>query len=181
MNERALVPRGVFKSYSVWAIFMFAFQTRFSLLLLTYYVSRSCLVSDSCTILMVPPFAQIPIYFQAVKNHTATDSGVDILAFSTFPLSPQPFLLILTLPLTLHSALNRLHRHHLRTNRRSNRSILAFLDRRTSLHRPRLRTPLHRRRTYSHGPNHWFPNSRRSRRRINDAEQSFRDSSRVQG
>lgn len=41
LNDRGLVPRGVFKSYSVWAIMIFALTTRFSFLMLIYYVRRT--------------------------------------------------------------------------------------------------------------------------------------------
>ncbi|GAA5961653.1 hypothetical protein JCM3765_000464 [Sporobolomyces pararoseus] len=59
LGDRALVPPRIFKDYSIWAICVTCFMTRCSMLVLTYY---------------------IPIYYQAAKNHTATKSGVDILA-----------------------------------------------------------------------------------------------------
>lgn len=60
MGDRALVPPKVFKSLSVYAICGSAFFTRCALLMFTYY---------------------IPIYYQAVRHHDATKSGIDILAF----------------------------------------------------------------------------------------------------
>ncbi|BGP49968.1 hypothetical protein JCM10450v2_005873 [Rhodotorula kratochvilovae] len=60
MGDRAMVPGKIFKSVSIYAILVSAFMTRCSLLIFTYY---------------------IPIYYQAVRNHNATKSGVDILAF----------------------------------------------------------------------------------------------------
>ncbi|GAA6048504.1 hypothetical protein JCM3770_006526 [Rhodotorula araucariae] len=60
MGDRAMVPGKIFKSVSIYAILVSAFVTRCSLLIFTYY---------------------IPIYYQAVRNHDATQSGVDLLAF----------------------------------------------------------------------------------------------------
>ncbi|GAA6004221.1 hypothetical protein JCM10207_002489 [Rhodosporidiobolus poonsookiae] len=60
LGDRAMVPVKIFKSFSIYAIAFAAFLTRCSLLIYTYYV---------------------PIYYQAVKHHNATKSGVDILAF----------------------------------------------------------------------------------------------------
>ncbi|KAJ7610298.1 ABC transporter [Mycena polygramma] len=60
LGERAMTPTSIFKSSSVWAICAYSFLTRFSLLLFSYY---------------------IPIFYQAVRNHTATDSGIDLLPF----------------------------------------------------------------------------------------------------
>ncbi|KAF7358092.1 Major facilitator transporter-like protein [Mycena venus] len=60
MGERAMTPTGIFKSRSVWAILAYSFLTRFSLLLFSYY---------------------IPIFYQAVRDHTATKSGIDLLPF----------------------------------------------------------------------------------------------------
>ncbi|GJN92806.1 hypothetical protein Rhopal_005844-T1 [Rhodotorula paludigena] len=60
MGDRAMVPGKIFKSFSIFAILVSSFMTRCSMLIYTYY---------------------IPIYFQAVRNHDATQSGVDILAF----------------------------------------------------------------------------------------------------
>ncbi|GAA5850295.1 hypothetical protein JCM3766R1_001160 [Sporobolomyces carnicolor] len=59
LGDRALVPPRIFKDYSIWAICVNCFMTRCSMLILTYY---------------------IPIFYQAARNHSATDSGVDILA-----------------------------------------------------------------------------------------------------
>ncbi|GAA5937593.1 MDR family MFS transporter [Sporobolomyces koalae] len=59
LGDRALVPPRIFKDYSIWAICVTAFMTRCSMLILTYY---------------------LPIYYQAAKHHSATKSGVDILA-----------------------------------------------------------------------------------------------------
>ncbi|GAA5876984.1 hypothetical protein JCM1840_007089 [Sporobolomyces johnsonii] len=58
LGDKAMVPGKLFKSISVYAILVSCFMTRCSMLLLTYY---------------------IPIYYQAVKHHDATKSGVDIL------------------------------------------------------------------------------------------------------
>ncbi|GAA5935601.1 hypothetical protein JCM3775_003364 [Rhodotorula graminis] len=60
LGDRAMVPGKIFKNVGVYAICISAFMTRCSLLILTYY---------------------IPIYYQAVRNHDATQSGIDILAF----------------------------------------------------------------------------------------------------
>ncbi|TNY17839.1 ABC transporter [Rhodotorula diobovata] len=60
LGDRAMVPGKIFKSIGVYGILVSAFMTRCSLLILTYY---------------------IPIYYQAVRNHNATQSGIDILAF----------------------------------------------------------------------------------------------------
>ncbi|GAA5998545.1 hypothetical protein JCM11641_006832, partial [Rhodosporidiobolus odoratus] len=63
MGENAMVPITIFspgKRTSIVSILVSAFMTRCSLLIFTYY---------------------IPIYYQAVKHHDATKSGVDILAF----------------------------------------------------------------------------------------------------
>jgi hypothetical protein len=43
-----------------WAILVFSFLTRFSLLLFSYYV---------------------PLFYQAARHHSATKSGVDLLPF----------------------------------------------------------------------------------------------------
>ncbi|GAA5957324.1 hypothetical protein JCM21900_000808 [Sporobolomyces salmonicolor] len=58
LGDKAMVPGKLFKAISVYAILVSCFMTRCSMLLLTYYV---------------------PIYYQAVKHHDATKSGVDIL------------------------------------------------------------------------------------------------------
>ncbi|KAF7364978.1 Major facilitator transporter-like protein [Mycena venus] len=60
LGERAMTPTSIFKSRSVWAILVYAFLTRFSLLLFSYY---------------------IPIFYQAVRHHSATKSGIDLLPF----------------------------------------------------------------------------------------------------
>ncbi|KAJ7580571.1 ABC transporter [Mycena floridula] len=59
-GEAAMVPTSIFKTRSVYAIVVYAFLTRFSLLLFSYY---------------------IPIFYQAVRHQTATKSGVDLLPF----------------------------------------------------------------------------------------------------
>ncbi|KAF8198838.1 ABC transporter [Mycena galopus ATCC 62051] len=60
MGERAMTPTAIFKSRSIWAILAYCFLTRFSLLLFSYY---------------------IPIIYQAVRGHSATQSGIDLLPF----------------------------------------------------------------------------------------------------
>ncbi|KAF8198860.1 ABC transporter [Mycena galopus ATCC 62051] len=60
MGERAMTPTAIFKSRSIWAILAYCFLTRFSLLLFSYY---------------------IPIFYQAVRGHSATQSGIDLLPF----------------------------------------------------------------------------------------------------
>ncbi|KAJ7602286.1 ABC transporter [Mycena polygramma] len=60
LGERAMTPTSIFKSRSVWAILAYSFLTRFSLLLFSYY---------------------IPIFYQAVRHHSATKSGIDLLPF----------------------------------------------------------------------------------------------------
>ncbi|KAJ7501827.1 ABC transporter [Mycena galericulata] len=78
LKERAMVPTAIFHSRSVqvsihsceilfltchfhrYAIIAYCFLTRFSLLLFSYY---------------------IPIFYQAVRHKSATDSGVDLLPF----------------------------------------------------------------------------------------------------
>ncbi|KAJ7473601.1 major facilitator superfamily domain-containing protein [Mycena galericulata] len=50
----------IFHSKSIYAVVIYCFLTRFSLLLFTYYT---------------------PIYYQAVKHHSATQSGLDLLPF----------------------------------------------------------------------------------------------------
>ncbi|KAJ3740123.1 ABC transporter [Lentinula detonsa] len=59
-GDIAMVPTQIFKSRSVYAIITYSFLTRFSLLLFSYY---------------------IPIFYQAVRHRTATDSGIDLLPF----------------------------------------------------------------------------------------------------
>ncbi|KAJ7665196.1 ABC transporter [Mycena polygramma] len=60
LGERAMTPTSIFKTRSVWAILAYSFLTRFSLLLFSYY---------------------IPIFYQAVRHHSATKSGIDLLPF----------------------------------------------------------------------------------------------------
>ncbi|KAJ7691182.1 transporter [Mycena rosella] len=60
LGDKAMTPTTIFGSVSVWAIVFAAFLTRFSLLLFSYY---------------------IPIFYQAVRHRSATDSGIDILPF----------------------------------------------------------------------------------------------------
>ncbi|KAJ7253497.1 ABC transporter [Mycena rebaudengoi] len=60
MGDRAMVPTAIFKSRSVYAILAYGLVTRFSLLLFSYY---------------------IPIYYQAVRHSTATQSGIQLLPF----------------------------------------------------------------------------------------------------
>ncbi|KAJ7026760.1 ABC transporter [Mycena alexandri] len=60
IDETAMVPTSIFKSRSVYALLVFSFLTRFSQLIFSYY---------------------IPIFYQAVRGHTATKSGIDLLPF----------------------------------------------------------------------------------------------------
>ncbi|KAJ7737380.1 ABC transporter [Mycena metata] len=60
VDETAMVPTSIFKSRSIYAILVFSFLTRFSMLIFSYY---------------------IPIFYQAVRGHTATKSGIDLLPF----------------------------------------------------------------------------------------------------
>ncbi|KAJ7472597.1 ABC transporter [Mycena latifolia] len=60
IGDRAMTPTSIFKSRSIWAILLYSFLTRFSLLLFSYY---------------------IPIFYQAVRHHSATSSGIDLLPF----------------------------------------------------------------------------------------------------
>ncbi|KAJ7168875.1 ABC transporter [Mycena filopes] len=59
-KDKAMTPTSIFKSPSIYAILIYAFLTRFSLLLFSYY---------------------IPIYYQAARAHSATKSGIDLLPF----------------------------------------------------------------------------------------------------
>ncbi|KAJ7116890.1 ABC transporter [Mycena epipterygia] len=61
LGDRAMTPTVIFKSRSIYAIVAYCFLTRFSLLLFTYY---------------------LPIFYQAVRHHSATSSGIDILPFA---------------------------------------------------------------------------------------------------
>ncbi|KAF7294640.1 Major facilitator transporter-like protein [Mycena indigotica] len=58
--ERAMVPTTIFKSLSIYAIIAYCFLLRFTQLIVLYY---------------------IPIYYQAVRHHTPTHSGIDLLPF----------------------------------------------------------------------------------------------------
>ncbi|KAJ3873568.1 ABC transporter [Lentinula edodes] len=60
IGENAMVPTQIFKSRSVYAIITYSFLTRFSLLLFSYY---------------------IPIFYQAVRHRSATESGINLLPF----------------------------------------------------------------------------------------------------
>jgi MFS family permease len=60
LGPKAMVPLEIFKSRSVYAIILYCFLTRFSLLLFSYY---------------------IPIFYQAVKHRSATASGINLLPF----------------------------------------------------------------------------------------------------
>ncbi|KAF7983097.1 hypothetical protein HWV62_24031 [Athelia sp. TMB] len=59
-GEDAMVPLRIFKSRSIYAIVFYCFLTRFSFLLFSYY---------------------IPIFYQAVRHKSATDSGASLLPF----------------------------------------------------------------------------------------------------
>ncbi|KAK7039735.1 major facilitator transporter-like protein [Favolaschia claudopus] len=58
MGERAMIPTAIFKTLAVWAILLYCMLTRFSLLLFSYY---------------------IPIFYQAARHRTATESGIDLV------------------------------------------------------------------------------------------------------
>ncbi|KAJ7137537.1 ABC transporter [Mycena crocata] len=60
IGDRAMTPMKIFKSRSIYAILAYCFLTRFSLLLFSYY---------------------IPIFYQAVRHQSATQSGIDLLPF----------------------------------------------------------------------------------------------------
>ncbi|KAJ7636500.1 ABC transporter [Roridomyces roridus] len=60
MKDRAMVPTAIFHSRSVYAIIVYCFLLRFSLLLFSYY---------------------IPIFYQAARHRSATDSGIDLLPY----------------------------------------------------------------------------------------------------
>ncbi|KAJ4474439.1 ABC transporter [Lentinula aciculospora] len=60
LGDGAMVPTQIFKDRSIYAIIAYSFLTRFSLLLFSYY---------------------IPIFYQAVRHKTATESGIDLLPF----------------------------------------------------------------------------------------------------
>ncbi|KAI5480496.1 DUF221-domain-containing protein [Pseudohyphozyma bogoriensis] len=58
MGMRAMLPPAIFKSWSIPAILLFTFCSRFTMFTGTYY---------------------IPLYYQAVKNYSATKSGIALL------------------------------------------------------------------------------------------------------
>ncbi|KAK7013236.1 major facilitator transporter-like protein [Favolaschia claudopus] len=58
MGERAMIPTVIFKTLGVWAILIYCMLTRFSMLLFSYY---------------------IPIFYQAARHRTATESGIDLV------------------------------------------------------------------------------------------------------
>ncbi|KAF8142681.1 ABC transporter [Mycena galopus ATCC 62051] len=60
VGDKAMTPTTIFKSRSIWAILAYSFASRFSLLLISYY---------------------IPIFYQAVQGRSATKSGIDLLPF----------------------------------------------------------------------------------------------------
>ncbi|KAE9384428.1 MFS general substrate transporter [Gymnopus androsaceus JB14] len=63
-GDKAMVPTRIFKSLAVYSIIIYGFLTRFSLLLFSYATLQ-----------------YIPIFYQAVKHKTATDSGINLLPF----------------------------------------------------------------------------------------------------
>ncbi|KAJ7806025.1 major facilitator superfamily domain-containing protein [Mycena olivaceomarginata] len=65
LGESAMTPKAIFKSSSIWVILAYSFLTRFSLLLFSYY---------------------IPIFYQAVRHHSATKSGIDLVPFTVLDL-----------------------------------------------------------------------------------------------
>ncbi|KAJ7617373.1 ABC transporter [Roridomyces roridus] len=60
LKDRAMVPTAIFHSASVWAIIAYCFFNRFSFIVYAYY---------------------IPIFYQAVRHSSATNSGVDLIPF----------------------------------------------------------------------------------------------------
>ncbi|KAJ6585707.1 major facilitator superfamily domain-containing protein [Mycena capillaripes] len=60
IGEDAMTPVTIVHSRSIYAILAYCFLTRFSFLLFSYY---------------------IPIFYQAVRHHSATKSGIDLLPF----------------------------------------------------------------------------------------------------
>ncbi|KAJ7141793.1 ABC transporter [Mycena crocata] len=60
IGDKAMTPMKIFKSRSIYAILLYSFLTRFSLLIFSYY---------------------IPIFYQAARHQTATKSGIDLLPF----------------------------------------------------------------------------------------------------
>jgi MFS family permease len=59
-GDKAMVPTQVFKSRSIYAIIAYCFLSRFSYLLFSYY---------------------IPIFYQAVRHASATESGINLIPF----------------------------------------------------------------------------------------------------
>ncbi|KAJ7856297.1 ABC transporter, partial [Mycena leptocephala] len=60
LREQAMTPTAIVHSRSVYAILAYCFFGRFSMLMFSYY---------------------IPIFYQAVRHHSATKSGIDLLPF----------------------------------------------------------------------------------------------------
>ncbi|KAJ7615653.1 ABC transporter [Mycena polygramma] len=60
MGDAAMAPMSIFHSKSIYAILAYCLLGRFSMLIFSYY---------------------IPIFYQAVRHHSATKSGIDILPF----------------------------------------------------------------------------------------------------
>ncbi|KAJ7128242.1 ABC transporter [Mycena filopes] len=60
VDEQAMVPTAILKSRSIYAIQVYAFFNQFPLVLFSYY---------------------LPVLYQAARDHTATNSGIDILPF----------------------------------------------------------------------------------------------------
>ncbi|KAK7044346.1 major facilitator transporter-like protein [Favolaschia claudopus] len=58
MGERAMIPTAIFRTLAVWAIMLYSLLSRFSMLIFSYY---------------------IPIFYQAARHRTATESGIDLL------------------------------------------------------------------------------------------------------
>ncbi|KAJ7168859.1 transporter [Mycena filopes] len=60
LGKNAMVPTSIFKSRSIYALLLYSFLARFSQLFFSYY---------------------LPIFYQAVRGHSATKSGIDLLPF----------------------------------------------------------------------------------------------------
>ncbi|KAJ7128268.1 ABC transporter [Mycena filopes] len=60
VDEQAMVPTAILKSRSIYAIQVYAFFNQFPLVLFSYY---------------------LPVLYQAARDHSATNSGIDILPF----------------------------------------------------------------------------------------------------
>ncbi|KAJ6534963.1 major facilitator superfamily domain-containing protein [Mycena capillaripes] len=60
LGDKAMTPTSIMHSRSMYAILLYSFLGRFSLLIFSYY---------------------IPIFYQAVRHHSATKSGIDLLPF----------------------------------------------------------------------------------------------------